>query len=111
MTKEQRHNQLVRRCSIVAITALATAFFLGMKMSKPAIANDVAYEKIYTNYTVQRGDTMTAIVKKYAVSPEIKSIEYYTREIMFLNHISDDNDIKEGENIVIPAYIVIHAAE
>lgn len=105
MTKQQRHNQLVRRCSLVAATALMSAFVLGMQFSKPVSAKEISYEKIYTNYTVQRGDTLTSIVKKYAVYA-VKSEDYYIKEILFLNNMSDPDDIKAGENIVIPAYII-----
>lgn len=66
------------------------------KEDEQAVEQEAASTKILSEYTVRKGDTLLGIcLQIYGTSNRMK-------EICELNHISNPDDIKEGEKILLP---------
>lgn len=65
---------------------------------------ETAVTKVYTSYTVQDGDNMYTIAKKYCNLNHYRDYDEYITEVENINHILASK-IYAGKNITIPKYI------
>lgn len=71
-------------------------------------AGDVKEEdlsfKYYRNICVEQGETLTSIARTYADQAYYKSYDKYVQEVVYMNHLEDADDIREGAYLIIPYY-------
>ena len=113
VTNEQPKKQTITPKKIMitaAFTALvATTTFTGFKIyNRYQRSNTLnSYDKIYTAYEIESGDTLYSIAKKlYEKYPEeVKhylTVDDLVSEIQHINHITNIDLIKYGTNIHVP---------
>lgn len=113
VTNEQPKKQTLTPKKIMitaAFTALvATTTFTGFKIyNRYQRSNTLnSYDKIYTAYEIESGDTLYSIAKKlYEKYPEeVKhylTVDDLVSEIQHINHITNIDLIKYGTNIHVP---------
>lgn len=113
VTNEQPKKQTLTPKKIMitaAFTALvATTTFTGFKIyNRYQRLNTLnSYDKIYTAYEIESGDTLYSIAKKlYEKYPEeVKhylTVDDLVSEIQHINHITNIDLIKYGTNIHVP---------
>lgn len=113
VTNEQPKKQTLTPKKIMitaAFTALvATTTFTGFKIyNRYQRSNTLnSYDKIYTAYEIESGDTLYSIAQKlYEKYPEeVKqylTVEDLVSEIQHINHITNIDLIKYGTNIDVP---------
>lgn len=84
-----------------SIFGIVLVLFLNVIPVKASAGEE--YYKYYTSITVEYGDTLWAIADEhYTIGYD--DHEEYIEEVMFINHIPDENDIVSGEVLVIPYY-------
>lgn len=70
-----------------------------VKANESSKSND---RKFFTNYIVEKDDTLWDIAEKYWTS-EYESIHIYIEEIMKSNHL-EDTKIIDGQMLILPYY-------
>ena len=65
---------------------------------------ETAVTKVYSSYTVQQGDNMYSIAKKYCNLNHYRDYDEYIAEVESINHILASK-IYAGRNITIPKYV------
>lgn len=60
--------------------------------------------KYYTKIDVKYGDSLWSLAQQYKDSVHYSSTQDYIREVIRINHLSDDNMIREGQSLLIPYY-------
>ncbi len=60
--------------------------------------------KCYKNIMVQVGDTLTDIAEVYRDEEHYPSAEKYVKEVMLMNHLSEPQEIRPGDYLIIPYY-------
>ena len=65
---------------------------------------ETAVTKVYSSYTVQPGDNMYSIAKKYCNLSHYRDYDEYIAEVESINHILASK-IYAGKNITIPKYV------
>ena len=88
----------------IAVMALGLACIILFFAVIPAFAGggDVR-EKLYTDYEIQPGDSLSAIAGEYS-DPAFGDTSSFISEVMAINHITDPDSIHAGSYIVIPYY-------
>ncbi|MBO4847032.1 MAG: LysM peptidoglycan-binding domain-containing protein [Lachnospiraceae bacterium] len=116
MTKRQRTLQIYFRLLTTATAALLVAIIVALSATVAMTASNVASAdivqpevetlrvKVYTQYEIQRGDTLISICREN-ITPEYDSVLDYAEEIIYINDLSDANKIKSGDILIIPTYI------
>ena len=99
---ETQRNILRFAAALVIAVVLATfsstiISFAGEKdMDKPVY-------KYYTSYTVDEGDNLNTLAKKY-ISKEYASQSHYIAEVVSINHLISASDIYAGQVLILPYY-------
>ena len=79
--------------------------FLGTTLMTGAQSDDYVPEfKYYTTVTVHEGDTVTKLATKYYSDNHYSNFNNYVFEICSINRLGEKDNIKAGENIIIPYY-------
>ncbi len=108
--REERKRKQRAKAALGLLGAGATALIITMTsfvtFSRPVLAEELAstteYYKYYSNFTVQKGDSLWA----YACAnrnPEGEAVEHYIKEVMFINHLKDDR-LVVGQELTLPYY-------
>lgn len=104
-----RRNRIVRR-QFTALIAVITVILIALVFTATSLSTDAQSEvyapefKYYKNVTVTYGDSLWDIAKANYPSEHYKSINSYISEICSVNHISEADMLRAGENIIIPYY-------
>jgi hypothetical protein len=103
--------QIVRRQRIALGTIIAVilsaVLFIGATLMIKAQNNDTApVVKYYTVVNVHAGDTLESLSKERFSEDHYDSFESYINEILRINHLDSPEDLKAGENVIIPYYDV-----
>ncbi len=61
-------------------------------------------DKMYTGVIVYQGDTLSEIAARYYDRNYYGSMNTYIKEICQINGLSNADNVKAGENIIIPYY-------
>ena len=62
--------------------------------------------KYYAVVNVHAGDTLESLSKERFDKDHYDSFESYINEILRINHLDNPEDLKAGENVIIPYYDV-----
>ena len=68
------------------------------------IKEDKISVKYYKNICVERGETLSSIANDYADKAHYDTIDQYIREVMYMNHLKDADDIPAGYYLIVPYY-------
>jgi hypothetical protein len=103
--------EVVRRQRIVLASFIAAVAFMAILFSASLMikAQDNTYEptcKYYTVANVHAGDTLWVMAQKYYSEENYKNYDAFITEICKINHLESPEDLKAGENVVIPYYDV-----
>ncbi len=60
--------------------------------------------KYYTNITVQNGDTLWDIADEYMDYAQYEDKNAYVEEVIHINHLDENADIRSGQCITVPYY-------
>ncbi|MCR5557633.1 MAG: LysM peptidoglycan-binding domain-containing protein [Butyrivibrio sp.] len=101
--------QIVRRQRIALAVSIAVVlsiviFFAASIMIKAQNNGIEPMVKYYTVAMVHGGDTLESLAKESFSSDHYDSFDAYINEILRINHLDDPEDLKAGENVVIPYY-------
>lgn len=88
-------------CLVVVLFVALTSITVSARTSK---ATGNAEKKIYTSYTVRRGDNLYSIAKEHCDLSQYGSYEKYIKEVEEINHIQADR-ITAGYAITIPKFV------
>lgn len=96
--------RIVIAASFAALVATGTFKLYNNAMEKATFQQ---YDKMYTNYEIKYGDTLTSIANKYYEQypddvKEYLDLNELIKEIININHIENSNSIKEGTHLIIP---------
>lgn len=108
---KKRRQRIVRRQRMAIVLFVTIILFLifFFRNTLKLEAQNENYEpkiKYYKVVSVQYGDSLGSIALEYYDDGEYESIENYMSEICSINHLSDEDMIKAGENLVVPYYDV-----
>ena len=68
--------------------------------------NDVWELKEVREITIQSGDTLVDVINPYFMNEHFRmNYEWYAKQVLEINNITDPNIIKEGDTLKIPIYI------
>ena len=103
--------EIVRRqriaLGVVVAVILSAVFFIGASLMIKAQNNDtVPVVKYYAVVSVHAGDTLESLSKERFAEDNYDSFESYINEILRINHLDNPEDLKAGENVIIPYYDV-----
>ncbi len=89
--------------TVIVITLVLTSVI--RSSAKNTVAeDDTEYYKYTTMYRVAAGDTLTSIADEYMDDIHYSSRSEYIREIMKMNGMTSDDDIRSGELICVCYY-------
>jgi len=71
--------------------------------------DDVWELKEIRDITVKEGDTLSAIITQYSMNHFRMNRDWYSRQVIELNNITDPHFIRVGDTLKIPIYIDIGA--
>ena len=103
----RRNRQLRQRLllsALVIVLFVILAFFLSS--TKSHASNDVALYKHYKSVQIGAGDTLSALSAVY-VNPSYNDTDSFIQEVIFINNLSDDEHLYEGNYIIVPYYDTI----
>ena len=95
-----------RRCTLIRMTVLAVvcALVIISLAVIPAFAGSgSSREKLYTCVCIEDGDTLWSMAQEYTC-PEYADSSRFIREVMTINHLTDESSIHAGAYLVIPYY-------
>ena len=103
--------EIVRRqriaLGVVVAVILSAVLFIGASLMIKAQNNDtVPVVKYYAVVNVHAGDTLEGLSKERFAEDHYDSSESYINEILRINHLDNPEDLKAGENVIIPYYDV-----
>ena len=100
--KKMKRNRFIKLmfsfCLVFILAMMSGSIISYAKSSKEASPS----YKYYNSITIQEGDTLTTIAKKYC-TPEFDSVSSYINEVVQMNHIESET-IYAGQNLIIPYY-------
>ena len=92
---------------IVIAAVLSSVIFLGATLMIKAGSNEtVPVVKYYTVVNVHAGDTLESLSEGRFSKEHYDSFEDYINEILKINHLDKPEDLKAGENVIMPYYYV-----
>ena len=105
MTRRQRVIQLRRRVAmLIGATILIILFVvLAFAFSSKAKDNTETLNKYYKSITIEYGASLYSIACEYSET-SMGSIEDYINEVRSINHLSEEDDIYSGQNLIVPYY-------
>ena len=60
--------------------------------------------KYYKSIRIESGDTLTSVAHTYADQVHYENHHKYIQEVVYMNHLEDADDIREGTYLIIPYY-------
>ena len=101
--------QIVRRQRMVLAAMIAIIAFVVISFSASIMikAEDNTYEptcKYYKVVNVHGGDTLWTMAQQYYSEVNYKNYDAFISEICRINHLESPEQLKAGENVVIPYY-------
>ncbi len=108
--KNRIRRQRIFRRQVMALFAFITLIIFILSIMKFSFHVDAQTEdykpefKYYTSVTVHAGDSLWALASDMYSEEHYKNFNSYVTEICKLNNISDADDLKAGENLIIPYY-------
>lgn len=101
--RNERKKLMMRFAASLVIVMAVMTFTLSLRSYALAKDRSEPNYKYYTAYTVQPGDSLSAIASEY-ISDEYSSAHKYISEVVSINHLISASDIKAGQVIYIPYY-------
>lgn len=106
---KKRRNEEIRRHIFQLIFALAficlVVFGLNSMISRAGVTKEGELSfKYYKNICIAQGETLTSIAKIYADKEHYETLDKYVKEVVYMNHLENADDICEGAYLIIPYY-------
>ncbi len=87
----------------IALTILFTLLIMFFAAVPSFAGAGTEREKLYTSVLIEEGDSLWSIASEHAC-PEYSDTSKFIREVMSINHLTDEDSIHEGAYLVIPYY-------
>ena len=103
----RRQRQLRRRVAIgiaAIIIILSSSLGLTSFLSKAAETPDEYKVKTYSSVMVPFGSGLKDLARVYTDFDYYDSYVAYIKEVMFINHLSDE-DVRPGNYLILPVYV------
>ena len=101
--KKQKHTLLTALASLAILTILTISLvFVGTTIT-PQARSEAPRIKYYTTITVNYSDSLSDIAENF-MTAEYTNTDEYINEICQINHIYDANDIRIGNQLIIPYF-------
>lgn len=104
----RRKRQIRMRLTIAAILSfviiLGTAFSLTAFRSNATAKAEPGKSKLYTSVMIEYGSTLSETAQDYIDFEHYESLDDYISEVMFINHLSNADDILAGDHLIMPYY-------
>ncbi len=103
----RRQRQLRRRIVIgiaAIIIILSSSLGLTSFLSKAAVTPDEYKVKTYSSVMVPFGSGIRELARVYTDFDYYESYDAYINEVMFINHLSDE-DVRPGNYLILPVYV------
>lgn len=106
---KRRRNAEIRKHIFLLIFALVficiVLFYINGMISKAGDAKEEEFSfKYYKNICVEQGETLTSIARIYADEAHYETLDSYIREVVYMNHLKNADDICAGYCLIIPYY-------
>jgi len=106
---KRRRNAEIRRhifLSIFAIIIICIMIFgINNMISKAGAAKEEElFFKYYKSICVEQGETLASIARAYADQAHYEDHNKYIQEVVYMNHLENADDIREGAYLIIPYY-------
>ena len=106
--QQKRRRQLQRRiCTMIAtvcMIVICAVSFHGIRSVAASNGEDQLKFKYYTQVTVAYGETLWNLSDSYIDYEEYKNKNEYITEVQSINHLSEENDIRAGQTLIVPYY-------
>lgn len=106
---KKRRNAEIRKHVFLLVLAMIFICIMilginGMISEAGTATEDELSFKYYKNICLEQGDTLTSIARTYADREHYDSHDSYIREVVYMNHLKDADDVREGAYLIIPYY-------
>ncbi|MCI9298090.1 MAG: hypothetical protein HFI10_11710 [Lachnospiraceae bacterium] len=106
---KKRRNAEIRRHIFLLILAaifICTALFgINSMISEAGSAKESELSfKYYKNIRIGEDETLTSIAHTYADQEHYETHDSYIREVVYMNHLENADDIPAGTYLIIPYY-------
>ena len=106
---KKRRMKIVRRQKMALLFAFTTVILLivfGRTAIKISAQSDLETPlcKYYTVMDVHFGDNLWSIAREYYCSEKYADLDSYINEIKKINRLESADDLKAGENLIVPYY-------
>ncbi|MCI8738041.1 MAG: hypothetical protein HFI11_13930 [Lachnospiraceae bacterium] len=106
---KRKRNAEIRKHILLLIFAVVFIFvaILGINrmISEAGKAEEEALSfKYYKSIRIESGDTLTSVAHTYADQVHYENHHKYIQEVVYMNHLEDADDIREGTYLIIPYY-------
>ncbi len=101
--KREQRKAVLRFISALLIVMAVGTFTLSIRSFASDRHSDRPSYKYYTSYTIQDGENLSMLAKRY-ISDEYSSVDKYISEVVSINHIASASDIFAGQVIILPYY-------
>ncbi len=99
--REMKKHMLMFVLGIICVLFLSFSY-QAITINADETTEDVSY-KYYTSIMIESGDTLWTLAAEYGDDIHYKSTADYIKEVMQINHLSDDR-IKTGDFLIVPYY-------
>lgn len=106
--KKRRNAEIRRNVFLLILTAVLICIFF-LWINSAILEAGMAKErelsfKYYKNICIGEDETLTSIARIYADKEHYKSHDSYIREVVYMNHLENADDICAGAYLIIPYY-------
>ncbi len=106
---KRRRNAEIRRNFFLLVLAV---FFIGIvifgvnsMISEAGTAGEENLSfKYYKNVCIGQGESLTSLARTYADEEHYENHDSYIREVVYMNHLEDADNICAGTYLIIPYY-------
>ena len=101
--KKEQYKKMLRLVMSLLIVMTIATFTLSIRSFASDREAEIPSYKYYTTYTVQDGESLSAIAGRY-ITDEYSSMDKYIAEIVSINHLISSARIDAGQKLVLPYY-------
>lgn len=105
--QQKRRKQIQRRIytmiATICMIVVCAVSFHGIRSVASNGENQLKF-KYYTQVTVAYRETLWDLSDSYIDYEEYKDKNAYIAEVRSINHLSDENDVRAGQTLIVPYY-------
>ena len=99
----ERQRTLLRFVLAMFMVMTVATFTLSIRSFASEKDNGTPSYKYYTSYTVNEGENLSTLAKRY-MTKDYRSADSYISEVVSINHLMSASDIYAGQVIILPYY-------